>query len=107
VVFLRPVASDINLILQILRLFGEASGLKTNVQKSSVFPIRCTEDDLVRVRDCLSCPFSDFPCHYLGLPLSLGKLSKVQLQALVDKATSVLPGWKTDLMTKAGRPVYV
>jgi hypothetical protein len=49
VVFLRPVALDINLILEILQLFGEASGLKTNVQKSSVFPIRCTEDDLVRV----------------------------------------------------------
>jgi hypothetical protein len=49
VVFLRPVASDINLILEILQLFGEASGLKTNVQKSSVFPIRCTEDDLVWV----------------------------------------------------------
>jgi hypothetical protein len=107
VVFLRPVASDINIILEILRLFGEASGLKTNVQKSSVFPIRCTEDDLVRVRDCLPCPLSDFPCQYLGLPLSLGKLSKVQLQALVDKAANVLPGWKADLMTKAGRAVYV
>jgi hypothetical protein len=72
-----------------------------------VFPIRCAEDDLVRVRDSLPCPISDFPCHYLGLLLSLGKLSKVQLQALVDKAPSVLPGWKVDLMTKAGRAVYV
>ncbi|ONM30676.1 hypothetical protein ZEAMMB73_Zm00001d040162 [Zea mays] len=107
VVFLRPVASDISLVLEILRLFGEASGLKTNVLKSSVFPIRCTEDDLMRVQASLPCPISDFPCQYLGLPLSLGKLSKAQLQALVDKAASVLPGWKADLMTKAGRAVYV
>jgi hypothetical protein len=33
VLFLKPVASDINLALDILTLFGVASGLKTNVQK--------------------------------------------------------------------------
>jgi hypothetical protein len=63
VVFLRPVASDINLVLEILRFFGEASGLKTNVQKSSVFPIRCIEDDLMRVQAFLPCTISDFPCQ--------------------------------------------
>jgi hypothetical protein len=68
------VASDINLVLEILRLFGEASGLKTNVQKSSVFPIRCTEDDLMRVQASLPCPISDSPCQYLA-PV-LGKAFK-------------------------------
>ena len=37
--FLRPAANDITLTLDILQLFGEASGLNTNVQKSSVLPI--------------------------------------------------------------------
>jgi hypothetical protein len=36
VIFLRAAAMDINIILDILQLFGEASGLRTNVQKSSV-----------------------------------------------------------------------
>ena len=37
--FLRLAANDITLTLDILQLFGEASGLNTNVQKSSVLPI--------------------------------------------------------------------
>lgn len=41
VLCLRPVASDIDLTLNILKVFGEASGLKTNVQESSVVPIQC------------------------------------------------------------------
>jgi len=35
-IFLRPNAADINLSLQLLDLFGEAAGLRTNVQKSNV-----------------------------------------------------------------------
>ena len=45
VIFLLPSASDINITLDILQLFGEASGLKTNIQKSSVHPIQCLEED--------------------------------------------------------------
>jgi hypothetical protein len=32
-IFLRPAAADISLTLGMLQLFGDASGLKTNVQK--------------------------------------------------------------------------
>jgi hypothetical protein len=39
VIFLRPDPADINLVLDILQLFGKPSGLQTNVQKSSVMPI--------------------------------------------------------------------
>jgi hypothetical protein len=48
-----------------------------------------------------------FPFKYLGLPLSLRKLSKAQLQFLVVKVADLLPGWKADLMTTTGRAVLV
>ena len=48
VLFLRSEANDISITMDILSLFGEASGLKTNVQKSNVFPIRCQEEDCRR-----------------------------------------------------------
>ena len=38
VIFLQPSVSDISITLDILQLFGEASGLKTNVQKCTVSP---------------------------------------------------------------------
>jgi hypothetical protein len=53
------------------------------------------------------CGLSAFPCRYLGLPLSLHKLSKQQFQPTVEKIADQLPNWKADLMTRAVRRVQV
>jgi hypothetical protein len=103
--FLRPVASDISLTLRLLQLFGDASGLRTNVQKSSVMPIQCSDDNMALIQSLLPCEVVNFPCKYLGLPLSLRKLSKEQFQPIIDRISDQLPGWKADLMTRAGRVV--
>jgi hypothetical protein len=55
VLFLQPVAEDINLVLDILQLSREASGLCNNVQKSSVYPIRCDEAEKAVVQQLLPC----------------------------------------------------
>jgi len=106
-IFLRPAAADINLTLQLLQLFGDASGLKTNVQKSNVLPIQCAEEDMAIIQNLLPCEVQDFPCKYLGLPLTIKKLTKEQLQPIIDRIADQLPGWKADLMTRAGRVVQV
>jgi hypothetical protein len=41
VLFLRPEATEIGITMDILCLFGVGSGLKTNLQKSSVLHIIC------------------------------------------------------------------
>jgi hypothetical protein len=46
VLFINPVAKNINMVSDILHLFGEAFGLYNNNQKSSVYPIRCHEENL-------------------------------------------------------------
>ena len=107
VIFLRPAARDINTTLDILHWFGEASGLRNNAQKSSVFPIRCADQELAVLQELLPCEISNFPCKYLGLPLTLKKLTKEQVQPLIDRISNQLPGWKADLMTRAGRKVQV
>ena len=48
-----------------------------------------------------------FPIIYLGIPLSVRKLRKSELQPLVDKIVTGLPPWKANLLTKAGRTVLV
>jgi hypothetical protein len=40
-------------------------------------------------------------------PASLKKLNKAQLHPFIDRLANSLPGWKADLMTKAGRAVQV
>jgi hypothetical protein len=107
VLFLRPEAGDINLVLGILNLFGDASGLKTNLQKSNVLPIRCGDTELLTIQNLLPCAVSEFPCKSLGLPLSLKKLTKGQIQPIIDRIADQLPGWKVDLITRAGRRVQV
>jgi hypothetical protein len=99
-------ADDVQIVMSILKLFGEASGLVTNVQKSRIYPIRCSEE-VVALQQHLPCEISSFPCTYLGLPLSLKRLSRGQVQPNIDKVADQLPGWKAELMTKAGRKVHV
>jgi hypothetical protein len=77
--FLRPDAADITLVLDLLRIFGKASGLHTNVQKSNALPIRCDDQTLAAAMELLPCDFVDFPCKYLGLPLSIEKLKRAQI----------------------------
>ena len=55
VLFLRPVATDLQVVDALLRLFGTSSGLRTNIQKCSVSPIQCSNEDLAVVQ-------TQFPC---------------------------------------------
>jgi hypothetical protein len=105
--FLKPDAADINLVLDLLRLLGKTSGMHTNAQKSNVLPIRCDDQTLATAKELLPCDFIDFPCKYLGLPLSIKKLIRAQIQSVIDKVASSLPGWMAELMNKAGRVVHV
>jgi hypothetical protein len=107
VIFIQPTVGDISTVLDILHIFGEASGLRTNIQKSSVYTIRCGEQDLTLLQNLLLCEISQFPCRYLGLPLAIKKLTKDQVQPIIDKIANQLQGWKADFMTKGRRKVHV
>jgi hypothetical protein len=42
---------------------------------------------------------------YLGVPLSVFKLTRSDLQPLVDSVADRLPAWRSRFMNKAGRTV--
>jgi hypothetical protein len=44
--FVRPLATYVNNVKQLLHAFGDATGLKTNLQKSKFFPICCTDEEV-------------------------------------------------------------
>jgi hypothetical protein len=50
---------------------------------------------------------SPLPCVYLGLPLSLKKLSKAELQIVLDKLACKLATWKSKILTTDGRVAFV
>jgi hypothetical protein len=107
VIFLWPCNLDLIVIKHLLDIFGHVSGLQTNMSKSSISPIHCTEEELSAAVSVLSCSVKAFPCTYLGLPLTIGRPTKEMLLPLIDKVADYLPGWKASLMNKAGRLVLV
>jgi hypothetical protein len=106
-IFLRPTTSDFITTTNILGLYGEALGLKTNMAKSSVTPIQCVDTTIAEIQDHLLCLVESFPIKYLRLPLSVKKLTKPQLQPLIDHLADLLLTWKADLITRAGHATQV
>lgn len=80
VICTNPRKEDISCIMEIMSAFGEATGLKINMQKSTVAMIRCAGIDMDEVLQDFPGPRVTFPMQYLGLPLTLGRLKMVHLQ---------------------------
>jgi hypothetical protein len=93
VLFIRPEATELLLIKALLQVFGDATGLRTNFQKSTITPIQCTGIDIDAMAVTFGCPVAQFPCRYLGMPLSDKKLCKRDLQPALDKLSSKVKGW--------------
>jgi hypothetical protein len=58
-------------------------------------------------KELLPCDFIDFPCKYLGLLLSIKKLTRAQIQSVINNVAFSLPGWMAELMNNAGHVVHV
>jgi hypothetical protein len=101
-IFLNPVKEEVQIVADTLSVFGHASGLVVNPSKSDAFPIRCEEVDLQDVLQPFGCPINSFPCKYLGLPLHIRQLRRVDGQPLIDKVEARLPHWKGRFLDKAG-----
>jgi hypothetical protein len=107
VTFIRPTRMDLLTCIAIVDDFGAASGLRTNLAKCSLHPIRCQPEQVELAHQILGCEVASFPFKYLGLPLSLRKLTAAQLQPLVDSAASRLPLCSTKLLNRRGRTILV
>lgn len=78
-------------VKQILDIFGQATSLKVNLDKTEVYPICCQDIDVTKLLEDFPAALCAFPCKYLGLPLHNRKLRKVDLQPLIDKVGAKLP----------------
>jgi mannosylglycoprotein endo-beta-mannosidase len=106
-IFISPSRRDANFISMALHCFGEVSGLVTNPTKSSAMPIRCNGMDLNYILQPLNFAIKGFPCTYLGMPLSLRSLRKIDFQVLLDKIDALLAAWKGSMISREGRLVLL
>lgn len=78
-------------VRELLKCFGEASGLVCNFAKSSISSIRCNAGEIQDVIDEAGYAVRDLPITYLGLPLSIRNITRVELQPLLDRIAGQLP----------------
>ena len=93
VIFIRPNRNDVQNLRKILHLFGETTGLTTNFQKTSVTPISCNNINLDDVLADLPMARVTLLIKYLGLPLSIRRLKKIDFLPLLEKSASRISGW--------------
>jgi hypothetical protein len=91
VVLIAPLVDDLSCLRQILLLFAGASGLVTNEDKYVATPIRWTDEMINNVQHVFPRAVVVFPCKYLGIPLTLGRLRRADEQALVDTVAAKIP----------------
>ncbi|KAK1681084.1 hypothetical protein QYE76_041932 [Lolium multiflorum] len=60
------VTIELSAVRDILELFGQASGLRTNFAKCSVSPIACSEEEAGAAAVHMECQLAPFPVKYLA-----------------------------------------
>jgi hypothetical protein len=89
VLFLKPSLDELAVVKLLLHSFGVAPGLVT---KCSVTPIHCGQHDLVTVHETFPCSVAEFPCKYIGLPLSENELRGTSSHSLIRPLTTFRDG---------------
>jgi hypothetical protein len=69
VIVINPIKQDVDMVIQIMQRFGDATGMRINLQKSVVATIRCNDLDLDNILASFPGQRVDFPITYLGIPL--------------------------------------
>jgi len=101
-VFVAPIETDVRTLKDILYRFGLATRMVTNVEKCTVTTIRCAGVDLDRELAPFPAKRVAFPFKYLGLPLTIHRLRRVDFQPLIDKVAGRLSSWQGRLLSIAG-----
>ena len=91
-VFVKPNERYLQVCVALLHIFGEASGLKVNYNKSVAIMIRVEDEDAQLLKEALRWKMETFPCRYMGLQLSIKQLKRLEWQLVVDAALRIVPG---------------
>ena len=75
-IFAYPANTELDNLLRILNFFGDCSGLKINISKTEIFPIRMDSVAVSHLLQNFPGKICSFPGKYLGLPLHARKFAQ-------------------------------
>ncbi|GKA59380.1 hypothetical protein Tco_0758693 [Tanacetum coccineum] len=96
-------ANSVIVIKETLELFSKISGLKPNMNKSTIFFSNMDMGEKCIILDILPFYVGTFPTRYLGVTLITKRLCKTERKQLVDKVKKRIGDWKNKFLSYAGR----
>ncbi|CAH9076372.1 unnamed protein product [Cuscuta epithymum] len=101
--FSRGDKYSIEILVNALKEFGDASGLRVNHDKSKIFVGGVRDFELQNILDLVDYGQGTFPVRYLGIPLAPLKISVAQYAPLLDTVNDFLKAWNTKTLSYAGK----
>lgn len=95
--------SSIRIIKQVLDEFDLLSGLKANINKSTIFFAGVNNDTKNRILPILNFSEGYLPVRYLGVLLITKKLSSSNCQPLLDRITKRIQSWSSKCLSYVER----
>lgn len=83
--------------------FSMASGLQENLEKSCVYFGGVKQNDRKQILQQMGYSQRESPFKYLGIPLSMKKLSLIQWQPLIAKIIAKISSWTAKKLAYVGR----
>lgn len=107
IIFCKANEASLSLLQEALHTFHATTGLCANDTKSQLILGGVSEPLLSKCLDIMGMPLGQLPIRYLGVPITSGRLTKLQCSVLVDKITARLTTWASRHLSFAGRAALV
>jgi len=86
-------------------MFTSTSGLQINNQKSMMVVVRVSNQK--KTQELIGFNEGKLPFRYLGVPITVGRLSSSDCQLLVDKIMAKFQIWGTKNLSYTGKSVLI
>nr|GEX16923.1 putative reverse transcriptase domain, ribonuclease H-like domain, aspartic peptidase domain protein [Tanacetum cinerariifolium] len=94
---------DMDNIIRVLNVFYLASRLKININKSNVYSVRVSIEEIESMASLPECSLGSLPFNYLGLPIGANMNKVSRWNTLVDRSRAKLSSWKANMSSIGGR----
>lgn len=92
-----------SLLLHAFHSFSRASGLEANMDKTNIYLGGVDDAYKAKIVDRFKVSKGEFPFRYLGVPLSVKKLSYTQCKPIIERVTAGAKSWTVRSLSYAGR----
>jgi hypothetical protein len=100
--FVRGDVASIGILWEGVIKFGQISGLKANILKSSLYMAGVEEEDKALMMRITGFPHDSMPFHYLGIPIAVERLKIAHFSDLLEKIKTSIGAWSQRSLSYAG-----